>query len=363
MNTAKLMKGLAESVAADIEASRLRAVPVCVGGGDPTETLARLVMAWPPKDVRLDQRYKASHKVEDTSTTWVADVVAGVRVREERRVPGAGRLMVSLDFPCNMAEYERFNSVAQEHNALWEDAGSPVDSVDPWSGDVSDVEGYVDFARVAEDIPHMGRGGGSLDAARPSPARASRVTVEYRAVEDGEQWTLGFVARDTAGKALCWNEETGDDLAALVRRSVQMLYGNPNVVGDEGPLSDGLALLVQGRKAKLCEERNAKPSWLGGAVKRGVSVEYVGAKVEEAASVGAHTVLGCWVPIASILGMIVWAGFCVEQTWGEVPGSFAGMGWFLVGEVALCAVLWLSTAVSTAALRRAEAARMRSVYL
>jgi hypothetical protein len=363
MSNARFVKEIVEGVAASKNVSMRRKVPVTTGRGDPTEALAGLLAMWPPEDVRLDMKYRETHSVTDTSELWVKDVVRAVRLREERRLPGAGVVEIAVDFPSNMAEYERYNSVVESHNTKWVDAGSPSDKIDPWSGDISDVEGYVDFARPSDDIPHCGDGGGPLDSCRPSPVRSQHMSVEYRASEHGDLWTLGFVARDQRGRALCWNEESGRDLAALVRRSVQMLYGNPLVFGDEGPLSDGLPMLVQGRKTSMCSRRNTRPSWMDCDVKSGPSPEYIEAKLEEIAGKTGHTLLGFWVPIASVIGMFVWAAHCINQTWGTPQGPHAGMWWFVGGELALCAVLWLSSAIATHAQRSAEGARMRSAYL
>lgn len=363
MNTSRFVKELSEGVLDDVERSRRRAVPVAAGMRDPTEALAKLVMQWPARDVRMDMRHRGTHEVQDTSDLWVKDVVSAVRVREDRRVPGEGIFVSSIDFPSNMAEYERFNAVAQDHNSTWVEAGCPKDVVDPWSGDIFPVEGYVDFARPSDDIPRLGDGSGPLDSRRPQPVRSRHATVEYRASEGRGGWTLGFVARDWAGKVLCWNEESGPDLAVLVRRATQMLYGNPFVLGDDGPLSDGLPLLVQGRKAALCEKRNTRPTWMSGPVKSGVSAAYVEARGEEFVGRVTHMVLGFWVPIACVIAMLYWAGHCINQTWGDPPGPHAGMGWFMMGEVVLCAALWISSAVATRMVRMAEAARMRSTYL
>jgi hypothetical protein len=357
------IKALHDGVASDLERGYRRSEPIHVGEDDPTEALARLVMSWPARDVRLAMEYRASHKVQDTSDLYARDVASAVRVREERRVPGAGVLVVSLDFHSNMAEYERYNAVVAAHNKLWSEAGRPVDRIDPWTGDVSGVEGFVDYARAAEDIPPLGDGGGPLDDKRPSAVRSSYLTVEYRASESEDGWTLGFVCRDRAGKALCWNEESGPDLSALVRRATQMLYGHPQVVGDVGPLSDGLALLVQGRKSGLCASRNRRPGWMKGEVKHGPSAAYVEAKVEEVVSEGTHTVLGWWVPFIAIVAMVGWAIHCLNQTWGTPTGPHAGMGWFLAGEAVLCAALWVTAAIGTAARRHAEAMRMTERYL
>jgi len=363
MNTARFVKGLSNTVSAEMEQSRRRAAPVAVAMGDPTDVLARLVFDWPARDVRLDTRYVGSHEVNDTSELWVKDVVSAVRLREERRTPGAGVLVVGVDFPSNMAEYERFNSVVQVHNQRWAEAGCPEDCVDPWSGDVVEVEGYVDYARPSDDIPLLGDGGGPLDSRRPHPVRSMHITVEYRATEWNGMWKLGFVARDVSARALCWNEESGPDLAALVRRATQMFYGNPFVVGNEGPLSDGLPLLVQGRKAALCERRNARPQWMSGAVKRGVSAAFVETKIEEVSGRVAHNVFGFWIPAACVVMMLVWSAYCLNQTWGEPQGPHAGMGWFLAGEVVLSIMLWASSAFATHVLRAAEGAKMRSTYL
>lgn len=364
MVTASFLKGLSDSVASGMEASRARAVEVAAGCGDPTEALARLVLSWPPRDVRLDERYVASHDVKDTSDMWVKDVVSGVRVREERREPGAGVLVVSLDFHSNMAEFERYNSVVQTHNRAWIAAGLPKDAIDPWTGGISEVEGYVDYARAADDLPRMGEGGGPLDSARPVPVRSSHVTVEYRASERDGVWTLGFVARDRRGIALCWDESSGGDLAALVRRSVQILYGNHEVVGNVGPLSDGLRMLVQGRKAAVCRERCSMPGWAAGPVRTGVSEEYVEARVGEVGCGFLAGVFGGFSSLVCIVGMLVWALFCLVQNFGQDdPGRFAGVGWFVGGELALGALLWVSAYVSIRLRRASEAARMRSMYL
>jgi len=362
MRDAQYTKATAERVAFKVAESERRAMPVGTGCGDLTEVLAGLVLAWPPRDVRLDPAYRESHDVTDTSDVYARDVADGARVREQSRRPGAGRLVVALDFHSNMAQFERYNSVVRDHNREWIDAGEPADSIDAWTGDISPVEGWVDFAQ-SEEHPRLGDGGGALDSARPSAVRSVGATVEYRAFENPDgTWTLGFVARDRADRALCWHEESGPDLAVLVRRSVQMLYGNHRVPGCIGPLSDGLSLLMRGEKVRLCQLHCRRPRWMDAAPK-GVTFEQVDAAVERTASGAAHGVLAGLVPVVAIIGMLVWAAHCLVQTWGEVPGPHAGMGWFLAGEAVLCAALWLGARIGTSAKRHAEAVAMRERYL
>jgi hypothetical protein len=365
MKHAQYLRGMYGRIGKDLEKSALRSTPVETSDSDPTDTLARLVFLYEPRDLRLDPAYSSTHYVDDTSTFWVKDVASGAKIRERNRFPGEGRLVVALDFHSNMAEFERYNSVVKVHNERWEAAGSPVDSFDSWSGDVTAVpDQYVDFATVDESMPLLGEGTGPLHNARPRAVHSAWVTVEYRASRAGSLWTFGFLARDRNGSALCWDETMGEDLAALVRRSVQMLYGNPDVIGNEGPLSDGMAMLLRGRKTGLCERKNTRPYWMSGAVKSSVSAAFVEAKAEQVVAQVGHTLFGYWVPIACIFGMLVWSVYCLDQTWGEGgPGPLAGFWWFFVGEVALCGISWLSTAISTWSIRAAEAADMRSTYL
>ena len=67
--------------------------------------------------------------------------------------------------------------------------------------------------------------------------------------------------------------------------------------------------------------------------------------------------------VGAIVGMVGWALHCIAQTWGDVPGPHAGMGWFLAGEATLCMVLMASSALATLAKRHAEAKRMEERFL
>jgi hypothetical protein len=367
MSEATYGRDLYDKITEELQAAKDRSKPVLVGSGEPTVLLSQLVLAFPAVDQRLDPLYKKKHlSVYDTSDLWARNVSAGVKVRLENARPGTGRVTVALDFHSNTAEFERFNSVVRDHNENWEKDGCPEDTFDPWNGDVDKVrDGYVDFATTDESQPMRGDVEGPLHNARPTARRSGLVSVEYRVTDDGFRWTLGFVASDLAGRLLCWNEIQGEDLSKLVRRSVQMLYGNPAVQGDYGPLSDGLTMLVQGRKVGLCRQSSKTPAWVSGAPKD-FNPELVAAKVEEVAFEAVHATSGYLLPICFLVGMVVWACFCLIQTWSGYPhrqGPCAGFWWFAGGEVVILILMWISVSVSTHAKRAAEASHMRQSYL
>jgi len=331
---------------------------------DPVNSLAKLVFSYEPRDLRLGYDYMASHLVLDTSSEWARDVAEGARLREVSRVPGEGRLVVAVDAHSNMAEFERYNSVVRDHNERWEAEGRPEDSFDPWSGDVSPVEGFVDRARADEDTPRVGDGGGRLDRARPAARRSQLLTIEYRVSEERGVWTLGFVAEDERGREVCWGESDGADLSALVRRSAQMLFGNHEVRGDEGPLSEGLAMLVQGRKVALCRRLSTRPAWSAGRPKD-ANPELLAARVEEGALQTTHGLLGYVLPVACVAAMVLWPLFYIGQhpKFSGNSDGLCGFWAFALPEMALAAVAWVSNAVATSARRHAEASRMRQSFL
>ena len=366
MSNAKFVRDMHAHIGDELRHSALRGCPVMVSDHrNLLEELTRLVLAYEPRDLRLDANYRAEHEVLDLSSAWAVDVCAGARLRECNRMPSKNTLVVALDVQSNMADFERYNSVVRDHNERWEAEGCPTDSFDPWSGDIIGVEQYVDFAVADEEMPVMGDKSGSLFRARPGAKRSELVTVEYRVSASDRKWTLGFVATDREGRAVCWDEESGIDLASLVRRSVQKLYGNQEVRGNEGALSEGLTMLVQGRKVPWCKHHAHLPSWALAKAKD-TNPALAVAKVEEIACDVTYGVSGYILPVLCLVGMFVWAAMCLIDTWhanSDVAGPLAGFWCFAGGEVGILAVMWISTAFSTRAKRSAEASRMRQSFL
>lgn len=365
MSEVKYIRDMYSRIGAELDRSKERSRPVMPSDyRDPVNSLAKLVFSYEPRDLRLGYDYMASHTVLDTSSEWAKDVAEGARLREISRTPGEGRLLVAVDAHSNMAEFERYNSVVRDHNERWEAEGCPEDAFDPWNGDVLPVEGYVDKAMADEDMPRIGEGGGRLDRARPSTRRSHLLTVEYRVIARGGKWTLGFVAEDAKGREVCWGEFSGTDLSALVRRSSQMLFGNHEVRGNEGPLSEGLALLVQGRKVAVCRNISRHPTWSTGRAKN-INPELLAAKVEEGTLYTAHGTLGYILPIVCLVAMVIWPLIYIGQhpKFSGNPDGLSGFWAFAIPEIFLVGVSWVSNAVATAAKRRAEASRMRQSFL
>jgi len=266
MSDARLIYELEELLAQNAEESAARHAPVRakdVKDKNLVQLLADKVMAWPTVDLRLEHQYFNGHEIESSDSAFMKDIAAGMALRLRSKDMTQGMITVDVLFQSNMAEFERYNLAVQQHNEAWAEAGAMTEVFDPKTGDILPVkDNYIAPVYQQENLPRTFQedsSTGKLAAARPTIKRAVGITLQYKVSLIKDIFKLEYVARDTDNRVLYFDIQTHKNLPALIRRSVQGLWGNHSQYGEEGSFLDGIAQLYQGRKVKTCERQ---PSFL-----------------------------------------------------------------------------------------------------
>ncbi len=317
--------------------------------------LTNMILSWPLRDLRLNPDLRG----QSTDSKYMQDVARGLKLKVAKKSLEGNHVTFRALALSNMDEYERHNLATQAHNERYEAEGEPDVMFDPVTGATKAAAGYMAPAIIENE--HDRIPGTSPDA--PKARRATVITLKYQVYLKGTTFTLGYTAEDRRGKLVYYNFISGDDLAALVRRSVQGLWGNPEVFGLEGPFLEGIAMLIQGKKTALCTQNNTKPLWALGQVKT-ANVDLLAAEATQhgLGFVGAMT--GYVMPVVFAIWMLVvvykaLAGLDpVTEEWesGTQSGFIWGMGIVLVA-------IWVSFKVTAKVNEKAATTNMRKKFL
>lgn len=248
----------------DIE--RQRAMPVSVesiSDKQPLAVLESLIKMWPVHDIR----YSGYGTLDDNV---MIDMIKGAEVRVIRKDLMLGLLDLTVDFIKNLDEIERYNAAVKSHNRKWIDQGSPTEVFDPVHGDVHAIaDQMVDPVFIQSShyrLPKSVYGGisyGPLTKVRPEIERKSHVKVRYQmSITPDSRFILGYAAYDYEGRIIYYNEVVHHNLAYLVRRSIQEIWGNPVALNKFANLLEGVSMLIQGKKLSICKRDNKLPEFL-----------------------------------------------------------------------------------------------------
>lgn len=249
------------------------------------EALSLLVQSWPPVDVRYTGSYKESldREFEATSTEdnnelsltgfnselFLKDLVSGLELHEGRRSLRDRSVVFDIMIPTNLDELDAYNEKVVSHNSAWADPdkGDMLNyDFDPVTGRETRLKDtLVDLAQT--ESTHyksfkFNKSSGELASEAPVLRRASYGKIEYRIAVEGDIFVLGFVVTDAQDLILYYDEARGEDLAALVRQSVQEIWGNFMMKGLSGSPYRGFSQLMKGQKMRVCKDRKHPiPSW------------------------------------------------------------------------------------------------------
>jgi hypothetical protein len=380
MSDARLIYELEELLAQNAEESATRHAPLLakdVKDKNLVQLLADKVMAWPTTDLRLEHKYLIDNNVQGTDSAFMKDVAAGMALRLRSKDMKQGMITVDVLFQNNMAEFERYNLAVQQHNDAWAEAGAMTEVFDPKTGDILPVaDNYVAPVYPQENLPQTfteDTSSGKLASARPTIKRAVGITLQYKVSLRGDTFKLEYVAKDTKGRVLYFAVGESSDLTTLVRRSVQGLWGNHTVYGDEGNLLDGIAQLYQGRKAKSC---TLKPSFLESDYRlKNVSLEVAASKVTQGTINGVGIpLLGyviplmlAWLALGGFVNVIAAVEYSNRWVWYPIfpvpinaESKFMS---FVVAETIILSLMYISTRISAYLARKAAALEMREKFI
>lgn len=315
------------------EKDRIKSVYVRdIAGKQIVSVLERLVGMWSCHDVRYD-----GYGSDDALLT---DMIKGMERRVSRRVLSEGVLEYVVEFIRNLDEIERYNAVVRTHNKKWVDEGRPDTIFDPLSGDVSkNRDGFVDpvYTEAGRyklpDSVYESEARNGLTSVRPDVDRKSHIRVKYQIEVRGDMFVLGFAAYDYTDSVVYYNQLEHRDLAYLVRRSVQEIWGNPLATKHFHRMLEGIPMLIHGDKLPLCKEHSKFPSFM--ATDSEVSFKDTGKiRAMEGAEIGQvrlANLTGFWLPIVTIFGFLYCFGWTVVQVnhaseiLGEGGSGFLGL--------------------------------------
>lgn len=292
----------------------------------PLHALTDLVTSWAPRDIRLDSLYQQSHNVDATDDEHMTLMSESMEVRVHHKDLTDNILVCAVEIQSNKDMYDRYNEAVEAHNQKWMDAGCPTTVVNPATGEISEIEDtYVDpvlpsskHNQVPESL-YESASHGKLAKARPTMKRKVLVYLHYKLIiiED-EVYVVEYAVKTPQDKILLWGVERGLDLADIIRRTVQQIWGHTSLHGDRGPFLDGITMLMQGKKLALCKGYRHL-SWVHGTVAPQVDSERVGSAAEKHLAKVGHIVLGYLIPMGSFLGIIWLLLHCLLGAYGDEP--------------------------------------------
>jgi hypothetical protein len=307
----RFARDYSEILAEEKRIKELRAEPVSVSSianKQPLTVLEELVKMWPTHDVRYD-----GYGTSDDDL--IIDMIKGTETRTTRKDLTKGILDITVEMVKNLDEIERYNAAIGAHNREWVEQGSPEEVFDPVHGDVFDVQDkFVDPVMMQSkhyDLPksaYSGTSSGKLANARPNIARKSHTLVRYQMRIIDDRFVLGYAAYDYDGRIIYYNEFSHKNLAYLVRRSVQEIWGNPTAHLEFDALLEGVSMLINGKKLAICKNDNTLPEFLAlekSQLKSTKAIEKI--EKEEAQSVSYSNFTGFYLPMGFIIGFVICA--------------------------------------------------------
>jgi hypothetical protein len=285
---------------------------------------------WPTHDIRY-----GGYGTCDTDL--MKDMVKSAEVRITRKDITLGILELTVEMVKNIDEVERYNAAISRHNKEWKEQGSPTEVFDPVHGDKFEVKDqYVDPVMMQSTHYKLPKSAysdvssGKLAQARPNLIRKSHIRVKYQMCIISEvQFVLSYAAYDYDDKIIYYNEITHHDLAYMVRRSVQEIWGNPEAHDQYGPLLEGVSMLLNGKKLMTCKRDNKLPEFLAHEATVAKSLNVIH-EVEVEEEIVTSNVAAYYMPLVFIIGFVVcalWSFFNMIP--GRIHLIFGGGGGFI----------------------------------
>lgn len=298
--------------------------------------IADLVSIWPPKDIRLESHWRTTHDMNPTDSEYMEMMAHSMEIRVIKRNLQDNEVTFAVDFQSNLKEYEDYNEAVYSHNKNWEDQGCPEDVFDPKTGEIKTInDTYVDpVLPVSKHHPiskslFESKSNGKLAKAKPTLKRKTLVKLYYQANIKGDTFTLKIAAKDMKNTILYHKIFTGDDIAMLIRSSIQSLWGHPTIYNNEGPFLNGISMLIQGKKLKYCEGT----PWISGhtpVIPKGTPSDITRISFRTG-----HILTAYVIPFLTIPAIIWLSIYCLLEAYGDnartmSPLFFSGIGLILV---------------------------------
>jgi hypothetical protein len=304
----------------NVEALRMQPVTAAtLTDKQPVSVLASLIKMWPTHDLRYE--VQGGH-LEDALMT---DMMKSMFLKIIRTDISTGMVEGMVEFISNLDQIERYNTAVQHHNKEWINQGSPVTDFDPVHGEISRVkDNFVDpvyLQGTNYSLPpsvYRDSSSGSLACAKPKMLRRSYVRLKYQMSILDTLFVLGYAVYDSQDQIIYYNEVSHHDLAYLVRRSVQEIWGNHTVKGQYPKrLLDGISYLLNGDKIPICKRDNKFPEFIRSEDTKVKSTKTIRRMEEDISTLKIAISSSAYVaPLFCILGFIgcfIWMAYLVAS--------------------------------------------------
>ena len=305
----------------DIRDERIKPVtPKTIKHRNPLNTLAKLVLMWPPKDLRLDEDYALGYDIKSYDDDIMIDLADGMHLEIKSKSIKNQTVTFNLMLPSNLDVFERFNLTVQHHNEKWREMGSPEKVFDPRHGTVSNIKDTnVDAAHISSrhnkipDSINDDKSYGSLTKAKPDLKRVPILEIIYHLTILKNEYEIGYVVKNMKKEILYNNHHSHEDMAFIIRQSIQEIWGNPEIYGTSGSFLDGLSMLFQGKKTKICKEENDVPPHMKttDVIKNPNSIERITTEISEKALRSSSTLMRYLTPLILGVLLLIHSGRCL----------------------------------------------------
>lgn len=200
-----------------------------------------------------DLRYQISSNIQNNDI--LEDLVLSSEVRTSRKDISTGILDLTINFVSNLDEIERYNEHVEKNNKELLERSYNGILFDPVHGRMRDTseESLTSIKMVGDN--------------RVSHKSYLLIRYQVRVIES--EFVLGYCVYDYSGKIIYYNEISSNNLMELSYRSVQEIWGHPEIEGsyDGSRLIEGVQYLINGRKLSICNRDNKYPSFISGKEK------------------------------------------------------------------------------------------------
>ena len=326
---------------------------------DLVDLAACTLMLWEPIDIRIDGR--------DAINMDLRKFVMSMETQLGEKFYEDGIFEYFVETQSNVDEFERFNAFIKKHNEkALNNRGMTGTTIHPITGEkIQGMEGYVNVCMDFESKYYYGEiqepGDGPISSKRPVAKLKPIVKVTYQVKIIGDKFRLGYVAEDLKGLITYYNQIEGENLAQLIRRSVQEIWGNPNAIqGNRVDKAQGVPMLIHGHKIAQCQRDNTKPEFMDELVEKlktqikTSNPELERKELDEVASEFVEASTGYFLPVILLIIFLV-GSFWSWIHWGN-DGEGAGAR-FVATMVALIVVSLIGRKTSQLAARRASVIR------
>lgn len=196
-----------------------------------------------------DLRYYLSDYIRGQDV--LEDLVLSSELQTSRKDIDLGILDIAVNFVRNLDEVERYNDHVLDSNDDLSKKEYEGVIFDPVHGIMNNaIDSYLSPLDIEKD--------------RDKVLHKSYILLRYQVSLSGSDFVLGYSVYDFNGRVIYYNEIHSDNLLGLVLRSIQEIWGHPEIEGNYRGLEliEGVQYLINGHKLSICDRDNKVPQFL-----------------------------------------------------------------------------------------------------